>query len=811
MSSFKNFRKMEIDSLWLLRIFTIIPVLLILMAGAGALWIYFFVLSLLPSGESLVDLPGLSAAVKVVRDKRGVPGILGDKEEDVVMVLGYVMAQDRLWQMDYLRKASQGRLAEVLGPAYLDGDHLMRTVRAGRSKGDLSAELGEAERVWLDRFVAGVNTYINTHAAKPPIEFSLLEYRPEPFTRNDVLGICMALAWESSVAQHVDPVLTRVLGRLGKDRALALFPTDPAAAPGMVVSDLVGWEPEGLLFNRSGDRADLLRFPGFRGGCAWTVGRTRTRSGQPMLGCMVYQVLSAPGFWYRARLVAGDMHLSGAFVPGLPVALAGTNRTMSWGCVSAPADDADLFVERLDEAAPNRYWRIDRWRPVKEFTENYRIKGRSSVSKPVRLTDTGPLVSDVNKGRALSLRWAGRNATPLYSAFFALNRAGNAQDVFNALKGLDSPCLNVAWAEAGGGCGIQVAGRVPVRPSGADGIVPMPAWTGAHDWSGFIPFAELPARTDPASGLAAVADGRPGGLTYPLFLGCYWDTDGRRERITELLGETVEQSRDTFAAVQKDNLSPFARDVTPLVVKAVSGDDGADTAIRKAVEVLSGWNFQMKADSAGAALFALLYQALLEEMFLKPLGEKDFLSFTDHQPLAARMVRKVFVDGDTKWLNGAPPEQVLRKSFQQAVKRGRSLMGGNPADWKWGKIHNTVFVHPLTTRSRFLELLYHVGPVPLPGSGDTLDYAAWSRGHPFRVVGGVSLRQVSDMSRPPELFGISPMGVSAHFFSTHYKDQTIAWARGLSFREPVERSEISQSGLDTVLFNPRREERLSQR
>jgi len=810
MSSFANFRKMEIDSLWLLRIFTVIPVVLILMAGGGALWIYFFILSLLPSSESQVDLPGLSASVKVVRDKRGVPGIIGEKEQDVVMVLGYVMAQDRLWQMDYLRKASQGRLAEILGTAYLDGDHLMRTVRAGRAKADLSADLGERERVWLDRFVAGINAYISTHAAKRPIEFSLLEYQPEPFTRNDVLGICVALAWESSIAQRVDPVLTRILGKLGKDRALELFPTDPAADSGLVISDLDGWEPEGLLFNRVGDRPDLLRFPGFRGGCTWAVARTKTRSGHPMLGCMVYQVLTAPGFWYRARLVADDMHLSGAFIPGVPVALAGTNRNMSWGCVSASADDADLFVERLDETSPNRYWRIDRWRPVKEFTENYRIKGRSSVSKAIKLTETGPIVSELRNGRALSLRWTGREGTALYPAFFALNRAKKAGEALKALKTLDTPCLNVAWAEAGGACGIQLAGRVPVRPPGSDGIVPMPAWTGNHDWNGYIPYEELPSMNDTSSSLVTAADGRPGGATYPLFLGCYWDTDGRRQRITELLGEAVEQNRDTFATVQKDELSPLARDLTPVLMKAASADDGADAATRKAAELLGAWDFQMKADSAGGAIFALTYQALVEQLFLKSLGEKDFYGFTDHQPLAARLVRKVFLDGRTKWLNGTSPERVMQKSFQQAVKRGKSLMGGNPSDWKWGKIHNTVFLHPLTARSRFLELLYHVGPVPLSGAGDTLDYAAWSKTHPFQVVGGVSLRQISDMSQPPELFGISPMGASAHFFSTHYKDQTTAWAKGLSFKEPVEQSDIAQSGLDTILFNPRREERLSQ-
>ena len=220
MTSAKAFLKKDIDPVWLMRIFTAIPVALILIAGVGALWIYFFVVSLLPDSEALVQTPGLIADVRVLRDQSGVPGIIGENEDDVAMVLGYVMAQDRLWQMDYLRKAGQGRLAEILGAEYLEGDHLMRTVRAGRLAEDARERLGERERRWLEKFVQGINKYISAHARKLPVEFSLLDYRPAPFSPQDVSSILAGLAWESSVAARVDPILTRLVARLGKDRAL---------------------------------------------------------------------------------------------------------------------------------------------------------------------------------------------------------------------------------------------------------------------------------------------------------------------------------------------------------------------------------------------------------------------------------------------------------------------------------------------------------------------------------------------------------------------------------------------------------------
>ncbi len=339
MISAKAVLKMDMDPIKLLRIFTVIPVVLILLAGAGAFWIYFFVVSLLPEGESVVNIPGLAAEVKVVRDRTGVPGIIADREEDLAMVLGYVMAQDRLWQIDYLRRAGQGRLAEILGSDYLKGDMLMRTLRAGTKNPDYSAVLNEREQMWLDHFVQGVNRYIVSRAAKPPVEFSLLEYRPALFSAEDVKSICVALAWESSLAGRIDPLMTRIFAKLGKDRAQLLFPSDPACFHGSVSADLKGWNPTGIIFSRLLSGRGFPRVPGFTGGSVWAVGQARSASGSPLTACSVYQRLTAPGFWYRARLSAPNFQLSGAFIPGVPAAVVGNNDHVNWGCVSAAVDE----------------------------------------------------------------------------------------------------------------------------------------------------------------------------------------------------------------------------------------------------------------------------------------------------------------------------------------------------------------------------------------------------------------------------------------------------------------------------------------
>jgi penicillin G amidase len=798
--SAKALLKKDIDPVWLMRIFTAIPVALILIAGAGALWIYFFVVSLLPDSEALVQTRGLVADVRVLRDHNGVPGIIGENEDDVAMVLGYVMAQDRLWQMDYLRRAGQGRLAEILGAEYLEGDHLMRTVRAGRTTGDARERYGEREHRWLEKFVQGINKYISAHARKLPVEFSLLDYRPEPFSPQDVSSILTALAWESSVAARVDPILTRLVARLGKDRALLLFPHDPGATAAFVAADLGRWDPSGILFPTTGIGRIFNRVPGFQGGCAWTVGSGRSQSGKPMAACAVYQNFAAPGFWYKARLAAGDFHLSGTFIPGVPAAIAGTNDYLGWGCVPAPVDDADLFLEHLESNTPRSYWRIDRWRKIVELKEKYRIKGGSSTTRVIRMTETGPLVSEIDKARAISLRWTGRDGLGFFPALYSLNRARNNAEIKKSLSLLSAPCLNVAWVDNEENFGIQFAGKVPVRPPGSDGILPMPAWTGVHDWGGFIPFRELPSWTNTSDGYCVASDGRPGGKDYPFFVSCYWYGGDKSARIKELLQASNMHQQESFQKIQCDSFSPLAKELVPILLKSLKEARGSKQVEQEAARILGTWDFQMDRESAAAAIFGLFYQALVEKLFLEPMGESLFAGFTGYPPLASRAVRRIFVENQTGWLEGIKLEVLLRKSFLKAMARGQNLMGSSPKKWKWGEIHASEFRHPLAVRSKFLEALYEVGPIPTSGSSDTINFAGWSQIHPFHVRAGVSLRQVVDMTQPPILAGASPMGASAHFFSTHYRDQTKTWLSGRLFRDPVQTADIRKSGFNAVIF-----------
>jgi penicillin amidase len=790
-------RRVDIDPLWLLRIFTVAPVLLILLAGGGALWTYFFVLSLLPEHVTSVELPGLAAEVKVARDGKGVPSIVCENESDGASVLGYVTAQDRLWQMDYLRRAARGRLAEIMGRSYLESDRLMRAIITERAIANDVRGLPKDARKFAEQYVRGVNLFIKERASNTPIEFSLLEYAPQPFTVEDGAAVLLAFALAASPAITVDPALTGILGKLGKEKAARFFPQDPAATGAIRPSPLEGWVPSGPLFT---SESDALQFPGPRGGCCWA----RVSEGDPpsraSAGMVLYQRLQAPSFWYRARLVINDRILSGSYMPGVPFPHAASNSRLAYGCVPAPADDADLFVESVDSDEPRNYWRDGVWKPLRETVEAYEVKRRATETAVVRSTENGPLVSEVKDGFALSLKWTGREGVNFPATLFALSRATTGAEVKDALRELVGPPMHVVWAATDGTAGVQFAGRVPVRPSGFDGVTPAPGWTSACDWAGFIPFEALPEQHARPRRPAVTSDDKAGGPDYPLFMGLYWSSGGRTERLKTVLGEIEGSGAEAFGRVWADNSSPLAAEFTPILMAARPAQEGNDLEDH-AYKLLTAWDLKTSAESPAAAIFALWLQAMMDRLFRSELGAERFAHYAERPALALGRLAAFLKAHDT---NESDPAQFVRQCFTDAVKTGRALMGADPARWRWGDIHRTLFTHPLSVKSSLMGVLYKAGPHPAAGSRDTVDMADWDQLRPFDVVEGASLRQGWVMNDPPESVAVIPLGVSAHFFSGHYKDQTEAWRQGRMFMDPRDSAAIGRSAAGTVTFRPAR-------
>lgn len=796
------FPRFDLDDAQLERLFTVIPVATVFLAAIASLWIYFSVVSLLPEAETEVSLPELNSKVTVFRERNGVPTIVADSQEDLAAVLGYVMAQDRLWQIDYLRRLGQGRLAEILGRDYLVTDQIMRAISSSVERSNEFSDLNQAESVWLERFVQGINSFMLIHKDRTPVEFSLLDNRPAPFSKEDAKAIMRGLAWQSSAAVRLDPLFNHLVSRTDSAALRRLLPTDPVAPRTPVPSDLIGWEPKGLLFDQL-DRDRLKRLPlGLKGGCGFTLAPRMSRSGSALLGGAVYQELSAPGFWYRARLAAPGFHLVGAFVPGVPVVMAGANERMSWVSVPCPVDDMDLYIEYIDPENPASFLRAEGRRKVAQTSQRFDVKGGSKLDKLLMSTDVGPLVSDVENGRAISMRWTGRDGTGLFKSMFNLNRASSPNELSQALASLRAPALQVAWTDTDGNIGIQFAGKIPIRHHDSDGILALPAWTGIHNWQGYVPYVEMPHAMNPEKGYLVAADGRPGGQDYPYLFGCYWTNGSREVRLSELLRKSSEQDLHGLMRLLYDVHSHLASQLVPILIKQLDERDNHSKQEKAAAEVLREWDFLMTRESAGAAVFALFYQNLAEAVLDRSLGRNLYTHLCREPDLLAFLVMKKLGESEQNATGSGAVRESIVPSFRAAVAQGNALLGDKPSTWKWGKLHTMDFHHPLAVRSSFLEALFDVGPVSEGGSWDSVRMMAWSPASAFQSRAGAGLKFVAEMTPTPTVTASVPLGNSGHFFSSHYKNELASWTSGRFYAEKVTVGESLHNGSQSMVFRP---------
>ncbi len=794
--------KIELDDSQLERLFTCIPVVIVCLAGLGALWLYFSVASLLPQAESVVSIPELKARASLVRDGNGIPTIIAESEEDAALLLGYVMAQDRLWQLDYFRRAGDGRLADILGNAYLPRDQIARLVRRSPGLADELNHINPAQSLWLDRFIQGINRFIYNHKGKLPIEFSLLDYTPQPFSRGDVNSIICAVAWDSSVAAHVEPLINRIAGRFGLSAIKELLPLSPFAPDPVIPPELHGWEPKGLLFEQMAKFPPRGPFNGFLGGCAWAVRPDRTTSGNAMLCTLVYQALAAPPFWYRARISARDLTLAGAFIPGVPVALSGANQSMSWGSIVLPIDDADLYIEHLDDGDECRYYRADGWRKCEKLEEKFTVKGGSSRTKTLLRTETGPIVSEIEKGRAMALRWTGLSGTGLFQCMYQLNRAANGSDFHMATLSHKAPPLEIIWADSSGNIGTQIAGKIPVRSAHSDGIIALPAWTGVNGWYGFVPTQDLPSTTNPQEGYLATGESVSDSVLYPFLASIYGDVSARSKRVSDLLKGSGVVDRESLARIALDAYSPWAAQIIPTLLSDFEGVQGLSESENNALRILKDWDFIMSRDSAGAAVFALWYESFLDALLREKVGNSFYQGFAGRSRLMALAAQKKFRHSTYADSQDNEAKQLLRKSFRAAVALGSKLLGDEPAKWRWGSLHKVEFRHPLAVHSSFLAAFFDVGPVPVDGYWDAIRFSDWTPTPSIPKTVGCSLTQLIEMSPTPVLLSSVPLGNSAHFFSSHYKNEMSAWEAGRLAVLAVTVQEPGAGGRNAVLFQP---------
>ncbi len=752
---------------------SLLAVLLLVLAGG----FYLYLRSALPQTDGRIVLAGPTTEIRVERDADGVPHIVAQDDEDLAFGLGFVHAQERLFQMELQRRYGAGRLAQIFGPQAVATDRQMRVLGLYRAAEAEIPFLSAAMNRALEAYAAGVNAFLGSRRGALPPEFLLLGFVPEPWRPAD------SLVWGKLMAVQLGGNYRGELLRARMARAIPaadlafLYPEYPTGAPTTLADMLPIYRR--LALDEMYEALPALVGPNYASN-NWVVDGRHSASGKPILANDPHLAFGSPGFWYLVRLETPQHRIVGGTAAGAPLVVIGHNERIAWGFTTTTADVEDLFVEQVDPADPGRYLTPQGSEPFKLRRETIIVKGAAPIEIAVRETRHGPVLSDTlppgtaEPGFVLALAATftileDRSA----QAVWEINRAVDWPSFRAGLRHFVGPIQNIVYADVDGTIGFIAPGLVPIRRNG-QGWLPAPGWTGSYDWTGFIPFDALPSAVNPPSGHFVTANNKIVPDSYPYFLGRDWDLPNRVERIETLLAAAPVQTTASSAAIQADTLSLMAQRLVPLMTGAVSRNAGT----QEAVERLRRWDFRMELDKVEPLLFTAWLREFSRSILFGRFGD----AVSDYWDLRPRVMEKVLTERPD-WCDDPkrPGEEScgsrLAEALEAAVERLRRDYGADMAQWQWRRAHIAIFAHPIFSRMPVLWDWLKIA-ISTSGAYDTLNRGPSTIRNeiaPFEQRFGAGLRIVTDLAAPQDARMITAPGQSGNPLSPHYNDLLQRW------------------------------------
>lgn len=752
-------------------------------------------------GLDTIALSSPYGRVRITRDAVGVPLIRARGEAGAQFGLAYAHAQDRLWQMEWQRRLAAGRTAEIIGAKGLPADTLFRTVGLRRAAEAAWAALGPDERQPLEAYTAGVNAFIAAAPALPP-EFAIHDTQPEPWSPVDVLAFNKLFIWGNGSTWDKELLRARLAALVGPARMAQLTPAYSAGGPTIIPSAPTGLgssqndtapaavlapAPEleatldallalhGEVAARTGVGADG------RGSNSWVLAGSRTSTGAPLLANDPHLSAQSPSFWYMAQLAFGGRRVTGATIPGAPGVLVGQNGAIGWGVTTINVDGQDLYVEQVN--AQNEVLFQGVWEPLTVVRETIQVRDAPAVALNVRISRHGPLISDVVSpgGPALAVRWTGHDPADdgILSAL-AVNRARDWASFSAALRDYRPANQNYVYADRAGNIGYIAAGTIPIRAQG-DGSLPAPGWTGTHEWTGYVPAAELPRRLNPPEGFIVAANNRVAGDSYPYLIGTSFAAPYRAARVIELIAARPRHSANDMAAIQGDVLALHARTLMPLLLRT----EPAGERERQALDLLRAWDLRTEGDSAATAVFEAWYVALARMLFADELGTLwptygRNLNFVGMATETALLERQPWCD-DVATSATESCDELLALALSAGLREMATAQGTDDLGvWRWNRVHRAQFPH-LTLADDSEHGPRFNRSIPNGGDRFTVNVASsfrsWEEYDQFHAA---MYRQIVDLRRPQGSRWIVAPGQGGNPDALHYDDLLERW-RQLSY------------------------------
>lgn len=794
-----------------LKVLGILILVLLVVAGGTSFWL---IRRSWPQTSGTLKTAGLSAPVQVHRDRYGVVNLYAENDHDLFFAQGYVHAQDRLWQMDFMRNVSSGTLSTLLGERAIGNDVAQRTFGLRRAGEKELATVDPDTREILQAYADGVNAYVAANRGRLPLEYTILRVEPKPWTPLDTLTFGKLLSFSLSGNHRLEMLRAALVKSIGPEVTRQVLPTYDNDMPIIVPQ---GAQYTGLDSAQIGDLAsdEWIGDPyAVWGSNNWVVSGSRTESKQPILANDTHLGLSLPGPWYTNGLHGGRFNAVGMTFAGVPGVVIGHNDKIAWGVSNLNPDTQDLYIEKLDNADnPTRYQFQNEWHDLQVIEETIEVKGGAPQQLKVLLTRHGPIINqimgDLENAEPMTFRWTVLEGTSLFEAVKRINLAQSWDEFRDALRLWEAPSQNFVYADVDGNIGYQSTGKVPIRPANAQGLLPAPGWTGENEWQGYVPFEDMPASFNPANGFVGTANNRVAAPDYPYQLALDWDPGFRAKRIYDLLSADDQITVADFQAMQADTLSLPAEELSPyLRALAPASDQQA-----RALEYVKGWDNRYEVDRVGASIYQAWYWFLLKNTLHDELGDETterYLTgqYERHGTFQVPLMIKMMQQADYPWFDDkATPaketrDDMARKSLSDALQWLSERYGSDPSQWTWGRLHTITFQAAPLGGHPLLKYIYNSDQIQARGDNFTINAASFRYNNPFTMVHGSSQRLIVDLSNFDNSLGIIPGGQSGQVLSPHNLDLIDMWQNVEYFPLPFSQAAVEAGSVTKLTLTP---------
>jgi len=762
--------------------------ILVILLYCGCSWLNDF------QKDGELQLAGLKAPVKVMRDEKGMAYIYARNLEDALMVQGFVAAQDRLFNMELTRMFATGRISEIAGEKAVALDTRMRTIGFYRHAQNKAQLLDPESRRFFQKYIDGVNTFIKTRPESHHLEFKLAGIEPMPWSIADSLAILYYMSWQTSANLNAEIIAQMLVEKLGPKRAGEIFPlninpddpvTKSSKKPPKIDEPVrLGLVSDKQIMSYLEDR--LLEI----GSNNWAVGAKHSPGGKPIVANDPHlDARILPGPFYPCGIITPDSRVVGVSPAGLPGMIVFRNVHVALGITNAYGDTQDLYVETIDPKRPDHYLEGDQSIPFNVIEETLTIKDKKAPGGfkeqkiKIRLTKRGPVISGIfsnfKTDKVLSLRWSLVENMGIKMGLAEMMQAKSITGLREALKQVDYLMLNFTFADAGGNIGWQVSGNLPIRSKG-DGTIPVEV-TGTRDnWIGWVPFDEMPQLYNPQRGWVGTCNHNTIPNDYPYYYSSQLASSYRYRRLKQLLDPQGFKTVDDHWQFQRDTFNLMAKSIAPMMARALTAHE--DT--KKLGKTLSGWNYHDDPDSYAPTIFQAVYRKFALLVFEDELGDDLARTMLDNWYFWQERLGKMVVEGNSPWFDNVKTadfkesrDDLFHLAALEAAAELEAGHGKNPDKWQWGKVHRIEFVSPVR-REGFGKGLLGGGSHPALGSGETLGRGVYGFNDPFDVTAFASLRMVADLGDPDKVLAVLPGGVSGRLFGKHSKDQIVSFING---------------------------------